>query len=350
MHPSQQHFFRIIYPLRVLGLGLGGLAVGTVFWERHASSAAWGFFLFVCYLWPHLAYLISKYSSNRYRTEVFNLVLDTFFFGALLPLMHFNLLPSVLVTTLAMMDRIASGIRGLWIISLLGLLAGALLGGLFAGFHWAPESSMQVILACLPLLIVHTLSSSMSSHRLIRKVTRQNQELDALRRIDALTGLYGRGHWEEQAAAALRACHAHGAPACMLMLDIDHFKHINDTHGHDVGDQVIRALAQVVRSNVRATDCAGRYGGDEFTVLLPGMQLEDALQIAQRIRAQVEGLQLRDMPALRFTCSVGVACAEHGHSDLRAWMTAADSALYEVKKTGRNGVANAPVTTFAPAV
>ena len=349
MHPSQQHFFRIIYPLRVLGLGLGGLAVGMVLWERRASPWAWAFLIFMCYVWPHLAYVWSRLTTHSYRTETRNLVLDTFFVGIVLPLMHFNLLPSVLVVTLTMMDRIASGIRGLWAVSLLSIAAGVLVGIALFGFHWAPESSMPVILACLPLLIVHTLSSSMSSHRLIRKITRQNQELDALRRVDALTGLYGRAHWEEQAEMALRACHAHGAPACVLMLDIDHFKQVNDNHGHDTGDAVINAVAEVVRRNVRATDCAGRYGGDEFTVLLTGMQLEDALQIAQRIRAQVEGLQLRDMPELRFTCSVGVAGTAQGQDDLRAWMAAADGALYEVKKAGRNGVANAPVTTLAAA-
>ncbi|RCX08148.1 diguanylate cyclase [Extensimonas vulgaris] len=329
-------------------MGLGGLAVGTVLWERQASAWAWGYMVFMCYVWPHLAFLRARLSTHPYRTETHNLVLDAFFVGMVLPLMHFNVLPSVLVVTLTMMDRIASGIRGLWAVSLLSIAAGVLVGIALFGFHWAPESSMHVILACLPMLLVHTLSSSLSSHRLIRKVTRQNQELDGLRRVDALTGLHGRSHWEEQAEKALRTYRAHAVSACVLMLDIDHFKPINDTYGHNVGDEVLRRFAQVVRKNVRVTDCASRYGGDEFTVLLTGMTLDESLPVAQRIRAQVQDLRLRDLPDLRLSCSVGVACAEAGHSDLRAWMAAADGALYEVKKNGRNGVAHAPVAVRIP--
>ena len=277
------------------------------------------------------------------------MVLDTFFIGLSLPLMHFNLLPSALFVTLNVMDRIAGGIRGLWLASLMALGAGILSGGWLAGYHWAPESSMRVSLACLPLLIVHTLLLSLNSHRLIERISYQNKKLNALLRVDPLTGLYGRTYWQDRAAAALRKFHSSGTPACMLMLDIDHFKQINDRYGHSTGDKVLRGLAHVIRGNIRSTDYAGRFGGDEFIILLPDTRLEDALSMAQRIRKQVAMLRLRDVPDLRFTCSIGVACLEKHHTELSDWMNEADTALYEVKNAGRDGVASAhaPLETVA---
>jgi diguanylate cyclase len=209
---------------------------------------------------------------------------------------------------------------------------------------------MPVILACLPVMVLHTLSVSLVSYRLIRRVSRQNQLLDELRRIDALTGLYDRGHWQEQAEATLRRHHATDEPACLVMLDIDHFKQINDQHGHTVGDEVLRALARIVLSNVRATDCAGRYGGDEFAIVLRGMHLDGATAVAHRIREQVQALQLHDMPGLQFTTSMGVATADHRHSSLRAWTNAADAELYQAKAAGRNRVSASSMPDMAPVV
>ena len=341
---------RRIYPLRILGMGLGGMVVAVVLWERQASAAAWLAMALPAFVWPHVAYLITRRSKDPYRAEMRNLLIDSAMAASFVPLMHFNLLPSVLLVTLTMVDKITTGIRGLWARSIPAMLGGMVAGAAFAGLHWAPDTSMRVIMACLPVMALHTLSVSIVSYQLIRKTAQQNQLLDELRRVDALTGLFGRGHWQEQAEAALRRHHASDEPACMLMLDIDHFKEINDEHGHTVGDEVIRALAHVVRGNVRAGDCAGRYGGDEFAIILPGMQAKDALAIAHRIREQTEGVRLRSLPGVRITSSIGVAPADHRHSSLRAWIDAADAALYAAKHGGRNRVAGSIEPQLAPAV
>ena len=342
---------RRIYPLRILGMGLGGMVVGVVLWERQASVTAWLAMVLPAFVWPHVAYLITRRSKDPYRAEARNLLIDSAMAASFVPLMHFNLLPSVLLVTLTMVDKITTGIRGLWVRSIPAMLGGGLVGVALAGLHWEPDTSMGVIVACLPVMVLHTLSVSAVSYELIRKTAHQNQLLDGLRRVDALTGLFERGHWQEQQAeAALRRHHTSDEPACLLMLDIDHFKEINDQHGHTVGDEVIRALAHVVRSNVREGDCAGRYGGDEFAIILPGMQAKDALAIAHRIREQTEGVRLRSLPGVRITSSIGVAPADHRHSNLRAWIDAADAALYVAKNGGRNRVAGGLEPALAPAV
>jgi len=350
MPNPQRQLPRRVYPLRLLGMGLGGVVVGMVLWERNASLPAWLCMALISFVWPHVAYQLSHRNSNPYRAEIRNLLVDSALIVALIPLMHFNLLPSVLIITLTMVDKITTGIRGLWVRSLPGMAGAAVISTAFTGFHWSPHTSMPVLIACLPVLVLHTLSVSVVSYRLIRKVSRQNQLLDELRRIDALTGLYGRGHWQEQAEATLRRHHATDEPACLVMLDIDHFKQINDQHGHTVGDEVLRALARIILGNVRATDCAGRYGGDEFAIVLRGMHLDNAMVVAQRIREQVQALQLHDLPQLQLTSSLGVAPADHRHGSLRAWTNAADSELYQAKAAGRNRVSAGAMPALAPVV
>ena len=125
----------------------------------------------------------------------------------------------------------------------------------------------MVVVFTLPIIVVHTMAVSIASYRLIRTVARQNRQLDELRRTDAPDRPGARSHWQEQASASLARFHTHAEPACLLMIDIDHFKPINDLHGHTVGDEAIRAVGRVIRDCVRAQDHAGRYGGDEFVVV-----------------------------------------------------------------------------------
>ena len=302
-----------------------------------ASWPAWAWLGFTALAWPHVAYLVASRSRDPYRAELRNLLLDSAIAGAWVPLLHFNLLPCVLLVTLTTVDKISSGVPRLWLRSVPGMLAGLLATGLATGFVFEPATSMTVLVACLPIILIHTVAVSLASYRLIRQVTRQNHLLDQLRRTDTLTGLYGRGYWREQAAFALSRHHARGEAAGLVLIDVDRFKDINDGHGHGVGDEVLRAMAAAIRRNIRMHDFAGRLGGDEFAVLLPGASREDASRTADRIRDAVAAMRIYDQPELRPTISVGVAAAD-GHADLLDWLDAADAALYRATRDGRNQV------------
>lgn len=336
LHRHQIH--HKIYPLRTFGMALGGLLVSSVLHAQDASWPLWGLMVLTCLAWPHMAYLHARLAADPHRAEARNLLLDSVIAGAWVPLMHFCLLPSVVLVMVTTFDKLSSGIRRLWLRSLPGMVGAAAVLTLWLQPEPRLDSSLWVVLCSLPLLVMHTFAVSVSSYRLIRTVSRQNQELEELRRTDQHTGLCSRDHWLQLADNALAQHRAEHQPVCLMMVDIDHFKPINDQYGHTVGDEVIRAVGLILRQSIRSNDRAGRYGGDEFAVLCPLTEVAEAHAIAQRIRDRILALRLRDVPDLRVTSSIGVAAAQPGHQTLREWIHQADAALYRAKHAGRNQV------------
>lgn len=333
--PPLQTLPRTVYAFRVLGMGLGLLPVAFVLRELHAGWMPWAWSIFACLVWPHLAYLLARTSRDPFRAERRNLYLDSMLAGSMVPLIAFNLLPSVLLLTVATADKISTGIRGLWLRALPVMLLALFVSAACTGFAWQPYTSMTVMLASLPILMIHTLAVALNGYRLIRKVQKQNQRLDELHRIDALTGLGSRAHWQQQAEAALQRSQQGGGVATLLLVDVDRFKDVNDHHGHAVGDDVLRAIADVVRRVMPEGSEAGRLGGDEYVVVLP-VSLSMADSSAEAIRAGVEGLRFPRLPSLRCSVSIGFAEPPAAGLTLREWIEAADRALYRAKDAGRN--------------
>jgi two-component system, cell cycle response regulator len=163
-------------------------------------------------------------------------------------------------------------------------------------------------------------------------------ELEHLAVKDELTGLFNYRHFQAQLKSEVQRVARYERPLALIILDVDHFKEINDTLGHAVGDQVLAGIANVLRESVRATDSVYRYGGEEFAMLLPETPGEPALGVAERARLAVEKADLAQ--GRRVTISAGMAeyrSPERGEELLRR----ADAALYVAKRTGRNRVAMA---------
>ncbi|MES2584399.1 MAG: GGDEF domain-containing protein [Pseudomonadota bacterium] len=158
---------------------------------------------------------------------------------------------------------------------------------------------------------------------------------------DPLTGLGNRRHFRAVQERTIDGVARSGDPALLLMLDIDHFKKVNDTHGHQAGDQVLQAVARCVASCVRPMDTVARYGGEEFSVVLPNCHTSFGATVAERIRATVEALVITISPSLslKVTISIGGAYApEWVRSTAALWTERADVQLYRAKKEGRNRV------------
>ncbi|UZW54243.1 sensor domain-containing diguanylate cyclase [Sphingobium sp. JS3065] len=163
-----------------------------------------------------------------------------------------------------------------------------------------------------------------------------------LRRIaerDHLTGALSRRAFLSEMNRAIALFERHERPASLLLFDIDHFKRINDTHGHPAGDQVIRGIAQLCTGLQRPSDSLGRLGGEEFGILLPETAEEDAASAAQRFCEAIAATEIPGTPPLRVTVSFGVAELRGDWPTSESWLAVADMALYEAKRSGRNWIA-----------
>jgi diguanylate cyclase (GGDEF)-like protein len=169
------------------------------------------------------------------------------------------------------------------------------------------------------------------------ELERANSKLQSLSRTDRLTQLYNRGYWEDCLIKEFARHKRTNQPCSLIMFDIDHFKKVNDTYGHQAGDEVIRITAQAVRDKVRTTDIAGRYGGEEFGIILIDTKSDGALLLAQRLRKHIENLLVQhEGTEIRYTISLGVAEIDAQMRDHKQWLEQSDKALYTAKESGRN--------------
>jgi diguanylate cyclase (GGDEF)-like protein len=163
-------------------------------------------------------------------------------------------------------------------------------------------------------------------------------------RKDAITGLFSRRYLDEQLPQLVKGHRRNQQPISLLMLDLDHFKRVNDDHGHLVGDTVLAKVAEAVQGAIRGADSAVRYGGEEFCIILPGTRQREARTVAERVRQAIEAIDFSDTQGdLKVTGSLGVATLA-GHEEIREWLQRADIALFTAKHDGRNRVEIAPVS------
>jgi diguanylate cyclase (GGDEF)-like protein len=171
----------------------------------------------------------------------------------------------------------------------------------------------------------------------------RNRMLSEISARDALTGLYNRWYVMEKIDSEMNRALRHGSPMSLLMLDIDHFKRVNDSFGHTVGDQVLKSVGQVLRESCRVYDVPGRYGGEEFCIVLPETRVGNTTAVAERIRSRLASTELpAGQGSITVTASIGVAgmdsVADEGVVSPAALIERADRALYAAKHHGRNRV------------
>jgi|GEM_PF-4534657 len=197
----------------------------------------------------------------------------------------------------------------------------------------------------LALAIIAVLFLTLRQYRIARalekskkKLSQANKRLERRSQTDGLTSLKNKSFWQSRLVQEFSRLNRNpDGRSCLIILDIDFFKKINDSYGHPMGDQVIQAVAKIIRLAIRKSDVAGRIGGEEFALMLPDTDAAAAFQFAERIRSEVARLCFRHaQEKFQCTISLGVAEFELGFSSARNWLECADSSLYHAKRSGRN--------------
>jgi two-component system cell cycle response regulator len=200
-------------------------------------------------------------------------------------------------------------------------------------FGYLPKSSLS------REKLEKTMDAGLQKWRRMRQGKADQEELERLANVDALTGLDNRRAILRRLDEQIKHANRYKEELSLVMVDMDYFKVVNDQYGHITGDRVLAGVATLIRQNIRDADAAGRYGGEEFIVVLPKNDLSSALHAAERIRKVIEAAEMKDFAgsAFRITASQGVASHKPGEG-VESLISRADNALYEAKANGRNRV------------
>ncbi|WP_426206537.1 diguanylate cyclase [Pseudomonas sp. TWP3-1] len=329
---------RRLYTSRILGLVLGLLCVSVAMYPLDPPKWVWVLMFFNGLIWPHLAFQWARRAAVPFHAEHRNLLIDAFMGGCWVAAMHFNPLPSAMTVSMMAMNNVAIGGPRFLLAGTAAQVLGVAVGLVVFAPAFVPLTTPAQLYACLPLLMLYPLALGWICFRQAYTLGVHKRELLALSRTDSLTGLLNHGAWKDQLEIEFQRCRLQQKGAAIALIDIDHFKSINDTYGHVAGDIVLRQLSKMLKHNLRAADVAGRYGGDEFCVILPDLPLFNAAQAMEALRERFAILGYDQNPALKVSLSIGLAALDPGHTDATRWLNDADQALYEAKAGGRNRV------------
>lgn len=329
-------------------------------WSKAYSPALWSLIAMQLLVYPHLMYWRARRSPNSEQAEATNLVIDSLLFGLLVATLGFPLWIAFTVYIASTLNiTISRGTRGM-LLSQLAFAGGALASVAAFGWHLSPATDWPVTVLCLMGNTVYMIAigiTAFARNRQLRK-TREDlrlseqtlthrlsdiQDLQAKLQEqatrDPLTGLYNRRFLDAIVDREIARCHRDNQYMVIMMIDVDHFKHVNDTYGHPGGDEVLKALSALLLEKARATDVPCRYGGEEFLLLLPGMTADIAMVRANQWRTGfAEKVTLFGEASIQATMSIGVAVYPAHGETLQALTRCADQALYRAKAGGRNQV------------
>lgn len=332
---SGMRFSRRVYLPRIIGTLLCFLFISSVLVAQPTPLWVWLLLCVNVLVWPHLAYRLSLRSANPMRFERANLLVDVIFGGFWIGMMGLNILPSVVIISMVGMNSIAGGGIRLFIQGIcLQLLTAALVVGLFAHRIDLATTPLQLY-ACIPMMLLYPISLGYVTYNTAIKLAAHKRKLMLMSIHDGMTNLYNRHHWEQLLRNEYEICRHIDEPSTLVLIDIDHFKTINDSYGHNIGDEAILFLTDELREGLRATDIIGRFGGDEFAIILPDARATDAVEIINRIRSRLASKRLTQTPQLGIRISVGVAEYRPTMEQYHDWLKAADIALYMAKNKGR---------------
>ncbi len=340
-------FAKRIYLPRIAGLAIGQLSVMAAIAPLGLPTWVWLLLFFNGLAWPHLAYRLSSTARMPYQAERRNMLADSLLGGFWAATIQFNPLPTVTILSMMTMNNVAAGGQRLFVQGLVAQGCGMLVSISLFGPHLKLDATPLQVFACLPMLTLYPLAVGWVCYRLAIKLSEHKRNLSALSRTDSLTGLLNHGSWKDLLHMKFHKCRQERCQAVIAIIDVDHFKQINDTYGHIIGDGVLRQLSAELKKVLGPEDLAGRYGGDEFCVILPGSNLHQASEAMERLRHIIANYRNEDLPQLQVSLSIGLAAYSNGFADPSAWLNAADKALYCAKNSGRDKVHFAPLSALS---
>ncbi len=355
------------YALRTLSFAAFFVAMGLDWYQRGASQLMWALLAAQFLVYPHILYVRACRARVPHDAELSNLLLDSLLIGVWVAALHFSLWPSFslwLCSTLNLtIIRGAKGLRDALII----FLAGGLLSVTLFGFRFDPHTGWPttfLLMFGISAYLIAIARASNSRNMQLRKTREQlragEQAMHASNSIleqrlaeievlqerlkeqairDPMTGLFNRRYLDTIVPSELARSERDKTPLALLMIDLDHFKQVNDSYGHQGGDEVLKALAALLLANVRASDVACRYGGEEFLLLLPNMHCDGALERAEQWRLAFAATTVQYAgTSITATLSMGIACYPQDGASIEELTRCADLALYQAKEQGRNRV------------
>lgn len=329
-------FARRIWLPRTVGHLCCFIMFSGVLVTQALSGWWWLALVFYAFVWPHLALQLSERSSDPMTTERCNLIIDTIMSGVGIAIMGGNALPCLLLFMMVNMNNIGA-FGGRFFAA--GVMLQLITALIVMQFIHAPldlyTTPLQFFLS-LPTLIIYPALFGFVCYRTALNLSEHKRRLELISTRDGMTGVYNRRHWEQLLSVEYLNALRYHRNSTLLLIDIDHFKEINDTYGHEVGDKAIIAVTQYLQLTLRVSDVIGRFGGDEFAVIMSGTSPESAVAAMERVHERLENLTIDNAASLTVHISVGIAPFDTEMKDYKEWLKAADLALYKAKAEGRN--------------
>lgn len=321
---------------RAVGLGWMFLPIAAVLASQPIAGGWWLFLVGWSFVWPHLAWQLASKAIDPLSREIYNLKADAILAGVWVGVMGVNVLPSTALLMMMCMNLMGAGGLRLFIAGMVLMVVSCLVTLQLTGITVAFRSAPLEWWFSLPVIVIYPLLFAWVSYQTATKLAEHKRRLQVMSMRDGMTGVYNRRHWEILLRNEFDNCRRYHRDATLLIIDIDHFKSINDTWGHDVGDEAIIALTRQLQMTLRGSDVIGRFGGDEFAVIMCGTPADNAIAAMSRVHERLNALRLPCAPQVILRISVGVAPLTTQIGHYREWLKSADMALYKAKNAGRN--------------
>ncbi|HCT3344517.1 TPA: diguanylate cyclase AdrA [Citrobacter koseri] len=333
---SGLRFARRVRLPRAVGLGWMFLPIAAVLASQPIAGGWWLFLVGWSFVWPHLAWQLASKAIDPLSREIYNLKADAILAGVWVGVMGVNVLPSTALLMMMCMNLMGTGGLRLFIAGMVLMVVSCLVTLQLTGITVAFRSAPLEWWFSLPVIVIYPLLFAWVSYQTATKLAEHKRRLQVMSMRDGMTGVYNRRHWEILLRNEFDNCRRYHRDATLLIIDIDHFKSINDTWGHDVGDEAIIALTRQLQMTLRGSDVIGRFGGDEFAVIMCGTPADNAIAAMSRVHERLNALRLPCAPQVILRISVGVAPLTTQIGHYREWLKSADMALYKAKNAGRN--------------